>query len=226
MELDDQPLAKKPRLKSVNLPVSECVREFQLPRQYPSTATELGLSKYAGIKYLQGDSIQHTTSKNFPLPGKMKFIPNKDFKKLKIRLGKDLRDGRDFGEVKLKVVPGHEEKLKARIVSGPKLVNHTEKGHWSPKVVCTKPSSPEKAIIHKNKIKPSVPDPDTAEETNESDLSKYTIQFLDEARPSSRKMSPQLEKSTSASINTPQSGKSLDKPKIIQNVILSESYLS
>ncbi|XP_008205640.1 uncharacterized protein LOC100114518 [Nasonia vitripennis] len=169
---------KKPRLKQ-NLQLSECIRQFELPQQYPSTITER-LAKPGSQKStatIQTKSMQNIISA-LPFPGKMKFIPNKEvlisdsLQKLKFKLP----DGRDVGEVKI-VLPGQDEKSQTKVITMSKIGKTNEKPiTWTIK----SPGDSHKPRIKTiTKLSNGLPIPDDSlTQSDDTSLSKMKVQFL------------------------------------------------
>lgn len=119
---------KKPKLKQ-SLQLSECIRQFELPQQYPSTTTER-ITKHGLLKSsatIQTKSMQNIISA-LPFAGKMKFIPNKEvlisdnLQKLKFKLP----DGRDVGEVKI-ILPGQDDRPQTKVITMSKIGQTNDK---------------------------------------------------------------------------------------------------
>ncbi|XP_014211907.1 uncharacterized protein LOC106641858 [Copidosoma floridanum] len=112
----DTPIKKLKQ--NVSLHVAECIRQFELPQQFPSTITELHSSKIESDFDASCMKTQKLPSVS-PAPlSIMKFIPTKELpffnnlKKIKLKLP----DGTDVGEVKI-VLPKTNENVKAKCIT-------------------------------------------------------------------------------------------------------------
>ncbi|KAJ8683688.1 hypothetical protein QAD02_019480 [Eretmocerus hayati] len=126
MEPESESVQKKAKVKpNLDIQVAECVRQFELPQQFPSTVVKLYLPKHATdsiLPALKSKKSQNSIS-SLPLPGGLKFIPNKEvpltenLQKLKLKLP----DGRDLGEVKIVRSSHVEQNSSAKFIPMPKI---------------------------------------------------------------------------------------------------------